>query len=102
LLKILNPKRMKSIKQIFKQPALLFLLSVNSLLTFSQNDLKQTVRGQIVDADTKIPLIGATIVIEGIAPLMGTVADLDSSKPPKADDEFETMVSIDRSADFKN
>ena len=59
--------------------ALIILLTFNSLFAFSQNELKQTVRGQIIDTDTKIPLIGATILVEGIDPVMGTTADLDGN-----------------------
>ncbi|MHC1702872.1 MAG: carboxypeptidase-like regulatory domain-containing protein [Tenuifilaceae bacterium] len=53
------------------------VLSFCTLLVFSQGGLKQIVRGVIIDADTKIPLIGATIIVEGTDPLMGTATDLD-------------------------
>ena len=68
----------KSIKFI-KPMVLLILLSLSSLFAFSQGALKQTVRGVIIDTDTKIPLIGATIIIEGTDPLMGTIAGLDGN-----------------------
>jgi hypothetical protein len=54
-------------------------LSFCTLLVFSQSELKQTVRGEIVDAVSKMPLIGATVVIEGTSPLMGTAADIDGN-----------------------
>jgi len=50
-----------------------------SSTAFSQITLKQTVRGIIIDADTKTPLIGATIIVEGIDPIMGTIADFDGN-----------------------
>jgi hypothetical protein len=68
---------MKTAKLNLKPIAILFLLSLVSIVAFSQSNLKQVVRGLIVDADAKIPLIGATIVVEGITPLMGTTADID-------------------------
>jgi len=37
------------------------------------------VRGTITDADIKIPLIGATILVDGLVPLIGTTADLDGN-----------------------
>ncbi|MBL4707918.1 MAG: carboxypeptidase-like regulatory domain-containing protein, partial [Flavobacteriales bacterium] len=41
--------------------------------------LTQTVRGTVVDADSKMPLIGATIKIVNSNPLKGTSADLSGS-----------------------
>lgn len=70
---------MEPTKQFLKKISILLLVSLTSTVTFSQSDLKQTVRGQIVDTDSKIPLIGATIVVEGVTPLMGTTADLDGN-----------------------
>lgn len=37
----------------------------------------QTVRGTIVDGDTRQPLIGATVILQGSDPLIGTTTDLD-------------------------
>ncbi len=70
---------MKITKVNSKFSVLLIMLIISSLLVFSQSGLKQTVRGRIVDAETKIPLIGATIILEGSAPLIGTTADLDGN-----------------------
>lgn len=39
--------------------------------------LTQTIRGTVIDADTREPLIGAEVLIEGSDPLIGTVTDLD-------------------------
>ena len=58
---------------------LMLLLIFNLLKAYSQNTLTQTVRGTIKDADLKIPLIGATIIVEGIEPVLGTTADLDGN-----------------------
>ena len=52
------------------------LISVFTTLAFSQN-LTQIVRGTIVDVDSKLPLIGATLVILGTNPLVGTATDVN-------------------------
>nr|HPH22153.1 carboxypeptidase-like regulatory domain-containing protein [Haliscomenobacter sp.] len=41
---------------------------------FSQN-LTQTVRGTILDEDSKMPLIGAQVIVLGSDPLLGTASD---------------------------
>lgn len=62
-----------------KSILLIAILVLASIVTFSQNGLKQTVRGVIVDTDTKIPLMGVTIVVQGTNPIMGTTSDLDGN-----------------------
>ncbi len=52
------------------------MIAVFTTLAFSQN-LTQTVRGTIVDADSKLPLIGVTIVILGTDPMVGTSTDMN-------------------------
>ncbi|MBL7900075.1 MAG: carboxypeptidase-like regulatory domain-containing protein, partial [Crocinitomicaceae bacterium] len=39
----------------------------------------QTVRGNIVDYDSKIPIIGAKIVVVGTQPLQGAITDSEGS-----------------------
>ena len=46
------------------------------LETFAQ-DLTQTIRGEIIDQDSRIPLIGATVMVVGSNPIMGTSTDVD-------------------------
>lgn len=46
-------------------------------LTASAQDFTQTVRGQIIDRDTKVSLPGANVVIIGSDPLIGTTSDMD-------------------------
>lgn len=53
-------------------PALIFLFF--SIQCFSQN-LSQTIRGTVVDIDSKSPLIGVSIVIIGTMPLVGTMTN---------------------------
>jgi len=52
------------------------IITVLNTLAFSQT-LTQTVRGTIVDVDSKLPLIGATLVILGTNPLIGTATDVN-------------------------
>ena len=60
-----------------------FALAIIMVLTLSnahsQNTLTQTVRGTITDVNSKSPLIGATIIIDGLEPIKGTTADLDGN-----------------------
>ena len=51
------------------------IIAVFTTLTFSQN-LTQTVRGTIIDNDSKLPLIGATVIL-GTIPLIGTATDVN-------------------------
>jgi len=62
-----------------KNMALSALLLLNTMVTYSQSGLSQTVRGQIVDAETKQPLVFATIMVEGTSPVIGTTARHDGS-----------------------
>ncbi len=60
----------------------LFLTGIFSLLattlTFSQT-MTQTVRGQITDQDAKSPLIGPTVQVVGIEPVLGAITDIDGN-----------------------
>jgi hypothetical protein len=47
-------------------------------LVFSQK-LVQTVRGTIVDIDSKLPLIGATVIISGVNPPIGAATDANGN-----------------------
>jgi hypothetical protein len=52
------------------------MIAVFTTLSFSQN-LTQIVRGTVVDVDSKLPLPGATLVIPGTNPLVGTSTDIN-------------------------
>jgi hypothetical protein len=52
------------------------IITMCTTLVFGQN-LKQTVRGTIIDIDNKLPLIGATVIIPGTNPLIGTATDVN-------------------------
>jgi hypothetical protein len=70
---------MKTNRTVGKIILLIMVLAISYFSAFSQSGLKQTVRGEIIDADTKAPLIGATIIIEGTDPIIGTIADPDGN-----------------------
>ena len=53
----------------------LFLIVMFATLTFSQK-LSQTIRGTILDNDSKLPIIGATVIIPNSNPLIGTTTDV--------------------------
>ena len=48
-------------------------------LSFLPGSLTQSIRGTIIDADNKLPLIGATVHIPDTDPLIGTVTDLNGN-----------------------
>lgn len=52
------------------------LLFPNKAPSNQTTGLSQTVRGNIIDNDSKLPLIGAGVVLLGSDPLIGTVADV--------------------------
>ena len=54
---------------------LFLLVSVN---TFSQN-LSQTIKGQVVDKQSLVPLPGATVILENTEPIIGTITNDDGS-----------------------
>ncbi len=55
---------------------IIFMISAFTTLSFSQQ-LTQTVRGTIIDVDSKSPLIGATVAIRGTDPIIGTSTDFN-------------------------
>ena len=56
----------------------IFVVAMLTNIAFSQN-LTQTVRGNITDTDSKLPLIFVTVFIPGTDPLIGAVTDLDGN-----------------------
>lgn len=54
---------------------LLIIITVNA--TFFANNYSQTVRGYVVDRDTKMPLFGVNILIIGSNPPQGASTDID-------------------------
>ncbi|PZX53243.1 TonB-dependent receptor [Algoriphagus chordae] len=53
---------------------LIFFMAINSL---QAQHLTQTIRGTVIDQITKAPMPGATVVVLGSDPLIGTTTDVD-------------------------
>lgn len=66
------------IKLKMKKLVLILLLSTSNLVLFSQ-DLTQNIKGLIIDEDSKMPIVGATITIQNSNPLLGTASDIDGN-----------------------
>jgi hypothetical protein len=63
------------------KPRIIALLAAfaSLLTTASAQQITQTIRGTIVDQDSQTPLIGASIVVAGAEPMIGTVTDVDGN-----------------------
>ncbi len=55
----------------------LLFLSLMTVAVFGQNEFTQNIKGQIVDIETGLPLIGATVAIIGSDPLIGASTDVE-------------------------
>lgn len=60
-----------------KTTAILWCLFLSTPLLAQQ--LTQTIRGTVIDADTREALIGAEVFIPGSEPLIGTITDIDGN-----------------------
>lgn len=67
---------MKKLNNILKITLLLFI-TIASNQAYSSTMQTQTIRGRIIDQDSKRSLIGANIIIIGSEPFKGTGSDLD-------------------------
>lgn len=56
---------------------LLGLLAAGCALYSQAQSLTQTIKGQVIDQQSKSPLIGATVVVVGSDPLQGATTDID-------------------------
>lgn len=54
---------------------LIFFMMISVLSVYSQENLKQTLRGVVVDRETQIPLPGVNIVLTATDPQQGTISD---------------------------
>ena len=67
---------MKKLNKIIKITLLLFITIVSNQV-YSSTMQSQTIRGQIIDQDSKTSLIGANIIIIESNPIRGTSSDFD-------------------------
>ena len=51
-------------------------LMLNTLMLQAQN-ITQTIRGTVVDQESKFPLIGVTVILNGTEEITGTTTDID-------------------------
>ncbi len=56
--------------------AILFLILISNFGLFAQSP-SQTIRGVVIDEDTQIPLIGATVTLLNTEPINGTSTDIE-------------------------
>ncbi len=66
---------MKNTSTLFRPFLFLALLFLSNAI--NAQTLTQTIRGQVVDTDTKGPLPGATLVVLGTDPVIATTTDMD-------------------------
>src|SRR5210317_2567148 len=71
---------MKTTTKHMKNLILLVMLitSLNALSAYSQ-ELTQTVKGKITDAETQAPLPGAYVILEGSDPIIGAITDTNGN-----------------------
>ena len=63
-----------------KRILLIILILAQCLLLFAQSDVRtQTIRGQIVEVSTGLPVPGAGIVVSGTNPVLGGTSDIEGN-----------------------
>ncbi len=60
-----------------KKLSIIVLLTILTVTTYSQDKLTQTIRGNVVDKESQMPLLGATIVLLNFDPIVGTITNKD-------------------------
>ncbi|MBN1182004.1 MAG: TonB-dependent receptor [Bacteroidales bacterium] len=60
-------------RKIFISLAIVFIIGISAQL--KAQTLTQTIRGQVIDKDSKMPLMGVSLVISGTNPQVGTITD---------------------------
>ena len=62
-----------------KSVLIVFIIFSTIAFAFTQNGLKQTIRGTVVDGTTEFPLIGANVLIIGTTPPIGVTTDMNGN-----------------------
>lgn len=75
---------------------LIFFLSLISCFAVRAQEIRQTIKGKVIDTDTRQSLPGAYIIIAGSDPLIGTVTDEDGNfrLPPVAPGRYTLVISF--------
>ena len=55
----------------------LIALLIGAIVSANAQDIRQTVKGRVIDIDTKSPLMGVTVVLLNSDPLLGCITNLD-------------------------
>lgn len=64
---------------IIRSITLIALLQIVLLLPVTGQTISQTIRGTVTDRDSGIPIVGATIILIGSDPLIGSVTDVNGT-----------------------
>lgn len=76
----LKKQRRTSVKNAgYLKIFLCFLLLVGLQLQGYSQKLSQTIRGKVIDQESQVPVIGATVLIMGTDPVLGSSSGLDGS-----------------------
>ncbi|HFB99200.1 MAG TPA: TonB-dependent receptor, partial [Phaeodactylibacter sp.] len=59
--------------------SLAIVLFLTTIIANAQTALTQTIKGTVIDKDSKMPLIGANVIITSTSEVMGTSTDLDGN-----------------------
>lgn len=73
-----NVTLVDALNEILKETIIIYQVLGNRII-LKANDRKQTVRGVIIDRQTRVPIIGATVMIEGTNPILGDASDNDGN-----------------------
>jgi hypothetical protein len=78
-----NQNQIFSKNQNHENMKLFYLLSAIVLMFYGgplqAQSLTQTIRGKVIDLDSKTPLVGVTLFIDGSNPIVGTITDGDGN-----------------------
>ncbi len=75
----MNPLKIKKSSTQMKRTHLLISIAIILAISTMGQPLKQTIRGRITDADSKSPLIGATVMVENSSPILGAITDINGN-----------------------
>ena len=66
----------EALDEILKETIIIYQV-LDKRIILKPNDRKQTVRGVILDRQTRIPITGATVIVEDSSPLIGDASDAE-------------------------
>jgi len=75
-IQVKNVTMLEAVSKIFENLPVTPSFTGNRVV-LKYTDLRQTVRGTIIDRHTQMPIIGASIILNGSDPLVGAITDVD-------------------------